>query len=61
MAEGSSIYPPNATDEVNSHNSVEFLICSMILFTLLSSVAGPGCLYWIPDPNFSIPDPPDLR
>jgi hypothetical protein len=20
-----------------------------------SSVADPGCLYWIPDPNFSIP------
>jgi hypothetical protein len=25
--------------------------------TYLSSVADPGCLYRIPDPNFSIPDP----
>ncbi len=22
-----------------------------------SSVSDPGCLYWIPDPNFSKPDP----
>ncbi len=65
MAEGSGIYPPNATDEVilvNFHNlffaknSDSFSICSMSLSTLLSSVADPGCLYRIPDPNFSIPD-----
>jgi hypothetical protein len=24
---------------------------------VLHSVSDPGCLSWIPDPNFSIPDP----
>ncbi len=30
--------------------------CTISYSTLLFSVADPGCVYRIPDPNFSIPD-----
>ncbi len=38
-----------------------FVLFHISIYLLFSSVADPGCLYWIPDPSFSIPDPGSKR